>query len=200
MRQLDQVMELALKLPQLNRLVPCWSFSMAFLSVDGIRCDVMMFRSCNKPSHCHHVWSLKGNLRKYCQFFCASCIYSWAASAFVVDSSRTGLDSWRVKCKDNSTFSFPCTAWLNHFISHTFLKYEKKLEYWIRTMHRYGVSVAMSAWWQSYKFDNQRIHSQGRGESLHHCVKINSRVHLGPCQMGRIGKIAGVWSCPLSSI
>jgi hypothetical protein len=71
MSQSDWLGVLALKLVYPKRLV-CQSVIAAFLSTDGIKCDIHVFRAKNRLSHYPYLWSFEGYLRKYCGLFCVT--------------------------------------------------------------------------------------------------------------------------------
>jgi hypothetical protein len=85
MSWLDWLGRLTLKLPQLKRLARCYSLSPAFLSVNGIKCDILMLRGKNRLSHYLRLWSFEGSLWKYCGYFCTTAFtpkqpwYFWEA-------------------------------------------------------------------------------------------------------------------------
>jgi hypothetical protein len=54
MSRLDTLGILVLELPQPKRLIHCKSLNTAFLSIDGIKCDIPMFRGKNRLS-CYHT-------------------------------------------------------------------------------------------------------------------------------------------------
>jgi hypothetical protein len=85
------------------------TFIRAFLSTDGIKCKVLIFRGKNRVSSYLNLWFFEGNLRKYHGFLCNN-IYSQAALTFLADSSMAGLgsqkglrlDSTAITLADNS--------------------------------------------------------------------------------------------------
>lgn len=83
------------KLSTAEEIRLCESPSTTFLSIDGIRCGILIFRGNNTFTPL-----FEGNPRKYCGVFVCSCIYPQAALAFVADSSMVG-------------FVILCTLWEN---------------------------------------------------------------------------------------
>jgi hypothetical protein len=84
--QLDWLNIPALRLPQLKRWAWYWSLSTPFLSVGGIKCDMLIFRGKNRLSQYWYLWLVRDNLENYFQFFHTA---SFTCKAW---------QSWQSKC------------------------------------------------------------------------------------------------------
>lgn len=64
----------------------------AFQSIDGIKCDKILFRGKKRILHDAYLLLFEGHLRKNCGIFYAA-VYPQEALAFLVGSSVVGLGS-----------------------------------------------------------------------------------------------------------
>jgi hypothetical protein len=95
--QLDRLGVLVLKLPQPKRMTHCYSISIVFLSIDVMKCDILMFRGENNLSHHIIPFLFEGHLRKIL----------WV---FLVDSSVVRLGTQSVLIHQFMTTDTICSC------------------------------------------------------------------------------------------